>query len=192
MVYIYVYTWFPDISCGFSIINQGSDDCAGFHTRNMRCCLWCVIYLFVCLFIYFYLFICLHITIKDVVVSVNVHLMNGETPLSRHIRSYNIINHKCILLAFPWRGHPSGARIHVVSMRWSSVIVALGSIATATSVTAAPLPELPRSNSTLNLLHGVHSARFGPFFGYLWFLDGVVPSSLDVASEHGDKLWLWA
>jgi len=79
-------------------------------------------------------------------------------------------------------------------MRWSSVIVALGSIAiaTATSVTAAPLPELPRSNSTLNLLHGVHSARFGPFFGYLWFLDGVVPSSLDVASEHGEKLWLWA
>lgn len=82
-------------------------------------------------------------------------------------------------------------------MRWSSVIVALGSIAiaTATSVTAAPLPELPRSNSTLNLLHGVHSARFGPFFGYLWFLagsDGVVPSNLDVASEHGEQLWLWA
>ena len=75
----------------FSIINQGSDDCAGFHTRNMRCCLWCGSYLFVCLFIYIYLFIyfiCLHITITDVAVSVNVHLMNGETPLSRHRRSY--------------------------------------------------------------------------------------------------------
>lgn len=90
-------------------------------------------------------------------------------------------------------------------MRWSSVIVALGSLATAISVTA-PLPELPRSNSTLNLRHGIHGlARFGPPFligkhrrfsarmapslgtskmGWLMVVDGRC-----CQREHGEKLW---